>query len=74
MVEVLEMIGSLFIILAFMFKDVRIIRILDSIGASLFIVYGIFIHSWSNIFLNIILILIQVYRLIEPKKKMRCFI
>ena len=70
-IEVLGMIGSVFIILAFMFKDVSIIRILDSIGASLFIVYGIFIHSWSNIFLNVILILIliQVYRLIEPKRK-----
>ncbi len=68
-VEVLGMIGSVFIILAFMFKDVRIIRILDSIGASLFIVYGILIHSWSNIFLNVILILIQVYRLIELKRK-----
>ena len=71
MIEVLGILASLFIILAFLFKDIRIIRILDSLGALLYVVYGILIHSWANIFLNTVLILIQIYRLIELKRSKR---
>ena len=68
MIEILGIVASLFIILAFLFKDVRIIRILDTVGALLYVIYGILINSWSNIFLNTVLILIQIYRLIELKR------
>lgn len=68
MIELLGIVASLFIILAFLFKDVKIIRILDTIGAILYIIYGVLIHSYANILLNGVLILIQVYRLIELKK------
>ena len=71
MIEVLGITASLFIILAFLFKDVRIIRILDSVGAILYVIYGILIGSWANIFLNSVLILIQICRLIELKKDRR---
>jgi hypothetical protein len=71
MIEILGIVASLFIILAFLFKDVRIIRILDTVGALLYVIYGILIHSWSNIFLNTVLILIQIYRLIELKRNKR---
>ena len=71
MIEILGIVASMFIILAFLFKDVRIIRILDCVGALLYVVYGILINSWSNIFLNSVLILIQIYRLIELKRNKR---
>lgn len=71
MIEILGIVASLFIILAFLFKDIRIIRILDCVGATLYVIYGILIHSWANIFLNTILILIQIYRLIELKRNKR---
>ena len=71
MIEILGIVARLFIILAFLFKDVRIIRILDTVGALLYVIYGILIHSWSNIFLNTVLILIQIYRLIELKRNKR---
>lgn len=71
MIEVLGILASLFIILAFLFKDIRIIRILDCVGALLYVIYGILIHSSANIFLNTVLILIQIYRLIELKRNRR---
>ena len=69
--EILGIVASSFIILAFLFKDVKIIRILDSMGALLYIIYGILIPSPSIIFLNTVLILIQIYRLIELKRNTR---
>ena len=71
MIEILGIVASLFIILAFLFKDVKIIRILDTVGALLYVVYGILIHSRANICLNTVLILIQIYRLIELKRNKR---
>lgn len=71
MIEILGIVASLFIILAFLFKDIRIIRILDTVGALLYVIYGILIQSSANIFLNTVLILIQIYRLIELKRNKR---
>ena len=68
MIELLGIIASLFIISAFLFKDVKTIRILDSIGAFLYVIYGALIHSYANILLNVVLIIIQIIRIIQLKK------
>ena len=69
MIEILGIVASLFIIAAFMFKDVRIIRILDAVGAILYIIYGVLIRSFSNILLNGFLVAIQIYHLYKLSKK-----
>lgn len=67
--EFLGIAASLMIICAFLFKDIRIIRILDGIGAALFILYGFLIHSFSNILLNTFLVIIQVVQLARLYRK-----
>ena len=69
MIELLGIIASLFIIAAFIFKDIKIIRILDAVGALLYVLYGILIHSFSNVLLNSFLVIIQIYHLIKLNKK-----
>ena len=69
MIEILGIVASLFIIAAFMFKDVRIIRLLDAVGAILYIIYGVLIHSFSNVLLNGFLVAIQIYHLYKLSKK-----
>lgn len=61
--------GSIAIIIAFMFRDVVKIRIADAVGALLFIIYGVLIHSFSNVLLNTVLVLVQVFRLYQHFKK-----
>ena len=71
MVELIGIIGSVFICVAFLFKNVIGIRLFDSVGAILFIIYGLMIHSFSTVLLNCILILIQLvnlYKLWRNKK------
>lgn len=71
MVELIGIIGSVFICVAFLFKNVIWIRLFDSVGAILFIIYGLMIHSFSTVLLNGILILIQLvnlYKLWRSKK------
>ena len=67
MVEILGIIATLFVLAAFMLNDVKQIRIVDLIGAILFVIYGILIHSLSVSLLNEILIIIHLYKLIKRK-------
>lgn len=67
MVEILGIIATLFVLAAFMLNDVKQIRIVDLIGAILFVVYGILIHSLSVSLLNGVLIIIHLYKLIKRK-------
>lgn len=68
-VEILGIVASLFVISAFLFKNVKIIRLLDAVGALLYVIYGILIHSYANILLNTVLIAVQIYHLYKLNKK-----
>ena len=63
--------GTLLILAAFLCNGEMKIRILDMIGAALFILYGILIGSFSNIVLNAVLIIIQVVKILRLRKKKR---
>ena len=68
-VEILGIVASLIVISAFLFKNVKIIRLLDAVGALLYVIYGILIHSYANILLNTVLIAVQIYHLHKLNKK-----
>ena len=68
-VEILGIVASLFVISAFLFKNVKIIRLLDAVGALLYVIYGILLHSYANIFLHTVLIAVQIYHLYKLNKK-----
>lgn len=66
--EILGIIATLFIILAFTLDDKNNIRKIDIIGAILFIIYGILINSISVTLLNSILLIINIYKLYKDNK------
>lgn len=67
MVEILGIIATLFILAAFSLNDKKLIRLVDSIGALLFVIYGILINSLSVWLLNICLIIINLYKIKNNK-------
>ena len=67
--EIIGMIATAFIVIGFMFSSERKIRIINALGAVLYVVYGILIHSYSNIVLNSILVAVHLYKLIQQKLK-----
>lgn len=67
--EIIGMIATAFIVIGFMFSSERKIRIINAVGAVLYVVYGILIHSYSNIVLNSILVAVHLYKLIQQKLK-----
>ena len=67
MVEILGIVATLFILAAFSLNDKKLIRLVDSIGAVLFVIYGILINSLSVWLLNICLIIINLYKIKNNK-------
>ena len=68
MIELIGIIASLFVLVCFTFDDEKKIRIFDGVGALLYVVYGILIGSISNVFMNTVLVGIQIYKLYKLKR------
>ena len=60
MYEWIGILGSVTIILAFLLKGELKIRIVDLIGAALFVIYGVLIKSFSTVLLNGVLVVVQL--------------
>ena len=65
--EIIGTIASIVILMAFVLNGEKKIRIVDLVGAILFIVYGILIESFSVVFLNSCLSIVQIYKLYKLK-------
>lgn len=65
--EIVGIAGTLFVLLSFLMKDLKKVRIINIIGAILFVVYGILINAYSTWILNGVLIIIHIIFLTERK-------
>lgn len=60
--------ASFFVVLSFVLKDLRKVRLVNIIGCVLFVIYGIYSNMlWPIIIPNAVLCLIQGYHLILKK-------
>ena len=66
--ELIGLAGTLFVLLSFLMKDLTKVRIINIIGALLFVIYGICINAWSTWILNAILIIIHIIYLVKKNK------
>ena len=69
MIEFIGVLGSVFVLIGFIFKEQIKIRIVNMIGAFLFVVYGLLISAFSVWFLNGALILVHIYHLLKGRVK-----
>ena len=64
--DILDIIGwaaAVFVIISFLINDILWLRIVNMVGASLWLTYGIMDASNSIIFLNVIIVSIQFYKI-----------
>lgn len=61
--EIIGISASIFVLISFTRKDIKQIRILNTIGSCIFIIYGILLQSPSLIILNSVGLCIQMYNL-----------
>ncbi len=66
--EIIGISGTIFVLLSFLMKDLKKVRIINIIGAMLFVIYGVLINAISTWLLNGILIIIHIFYLIKGRK------
>jgi hypothetical protein len=68
MTEIIGYIASAGVLISFLMKDIKTLRIVNSVGCALFIIYGIMLGwSWPIIITNAAIIGINAYYLFIKK-------
>lgn len=68
--EIIGLLATLFVLLSFLMKKIELVRVINIVGAAMFVVYGVLINAFSTWILNVILIVIHiVYLIIYLRKK-----
>lgn len=67
--ELIGWIGNVFVVISFLNNDTLKLRSYNLVGASLWLVYGIVAGSFSIIFLNVVVISIQIVKITQILRK-----
>ncbi|WP_405250838.1 uroporphyrinogen decarboxylase [Dokdonia sp. Asnod3-C12] len=65
--EIVGYLASLFVLLSFLNKDLRKLRIVNSIGCALFVTYGVLLASIPIIITNLAILFVNGYYLFIKK-------
>ena len=68
MIDLIAYIGSAFILVSFMLKNQIKLRILNSIGALIFIYYSVYKEDYPVIFINSSIVIINIIYVIKNTK------
>lgn len=68
-IELLGYIATFFVAASFLFKSIVHLRIVNSIGAVLFVIYGMIIDAYPVALLNAFLVCVNLYQLYRLKKE-----
>jgi hypothetical protein len=67
--EVIGFIGSAVVLISFLFKDIKYLRVINTIGCGIFIAYGFMLQtSWPIVFTNVCIVVINSYFLLKAGK------
>ncbi len=70
--EIMGYAASLGVLLSFLMKDIKTLRVVNSIGCALFVIYGYMMlpkDSMPIIITNVAIIMINIYFLMKDRKK-----
>ncbi len=65
--EIIGYLASLFVLLSFFNKDVKKLRIVNSVGCAFFVVYGVLLGSIPVIITNVAILMVNAYYLFVKK-------
>lgn len=66
-IEILGTIATIFVLISFLMRGEKKIRIINIIGAMIFVIYGFLINAFSVWLLNGSLCVIHIYKLFKLK-------
>lgn len=68
-IEYLGLLATTIIAFSFICNGEFRIRLINSIGSVLFVIYGLSIHAWSVAILNSLVIIVNIVKFYKYKKK-----
>lgn len=66
--EILAYIASVIVLISFIVKDINILRALNGFGCILFLAYALHYDRYPLVFLNGMIIIINLYYILKSKK------
>lgn len=67
-VEWIGYLASIFIVISLMMTSVVKLRIINTVGCILFVIYGVIVGAYPVVISNSIIVFINLYRLYQVKK------
>lgn len=68
-IEFLGYMATFFVAVSFLFKSIVYLRIVNSIGAILFVIYSVIITAYPVALLNAFLVVVNIYQLWQLKQE-----
>lgn len=68
MYEVIGVLASIMVLISFLMNGEKKIRIINIVGATLFVIYGFLINAFSVWFLNGALLFVHIHKLVKLQK------
>lgn len=72
-IELVGYIGSALVLVSFLMSSVVRLRVINTIGAIIYVIYAMIIHSYPTALMNAVLVGINIYYLVQLKKDDRHF-
>jgi len=68
LVDIIGYAAMIALMISFTVKDIKKLRIINTIGCILFVIYGFMINSWPIIITNAFIASVNLYYLLKSKK------
>ncbi|KGQ71161.1 hypothetical protein A1D23_00135 [Chelonobacter oris] len=68
-IEILGYVATAFVVVSFLLNSILPLRIVNAIGATMYIVYGALIDSLPVVLLNVFITLVHIYQIIKLKRQ-----
>ena len=64
-IEIFGYISMIVVLVSMMMKDVKTLRIVNSVACAMFVVYGFILNAYPIVIMNLLVIAINVYQVIK---------
>jgi len=68
LVDIIGYAAMIALMISFTVKDIKKLRIINTIGCILFVIYGFMLNSWPIIITNAFITVVNLYYLFKSKK------
>lgn len=73
LIELFGYLGSLLVVVSMLMTSVKKLRIVNTVGSTIFMIYALIIQSYPTALMNLCLIIINIYRIIQLDRTERHF-